>query len=63
MATEIDNKIKELQSQIDKLKKEYKAVSNKAYFEREKKVQEEKAQKAAEELAKKVQEDLGGSAL
>lgn len=36
-----------LTKEIDKLKKEYKAVPNKEYFEREKKAQEEHAQKAA----------------
>lgn len=36
-----------LTKEIDKLKKEYKAMPNKEYFERERKVQEEQAQKAA----------------
>ncbi len=45
-----------LTKEIDKLKKEYKAVTNKEYFEREKKAQEEKAQKAAEAMQKEQEE-------
>lgn len=45
-----------LTKEIDKLKKEYKAVPNKEYFDREKKVQEEKAQKAAEAMQKEQEE-------
>lgn len=41
-----------LTKELDKLKQEYKAVSNKAYFEREKKTQEEQMQKAAEAMQK-----------
>lgn len=39
-----------LTKEIDKLKKEYKAVSNKDFFERDKKTQEEQAQKATEAM-------------
>jgi hypothetical protein len=39
-----------LTKELDKLKKEYKAVPNKEYFERTKKAQEEQAQKAAEAM-------------